>query len=278
LAAVALACASVALLRCATGDGQTNGLPIFPGQSEGGANDKDGAQGTLEAGIEPVDAGIGSTDSCATTPVPAFPTGWQVRGGASFLASGAAQLVPQAQSQSGAVFYGTAVDPQVALDATYEVRIALADASPGPADGMTFSWIASSFTPGVGGAGGGLGFCGLVGGAVAIDVYSNDASAEGLVPAVQLLSAPASGDCTIVAHTMASMLKLQDGNWHSLHYTWTRAGNHSVVSVDGTVAVDSTSEPEIPAGGVYLGFTAATGGAFAEFDVRNPVILSSACP
>jgi hypothetical protein len=279
-AAVAVACASAALVRCG-GGGSSDDTTVFPGQGEGGAKGKDGAEGTLEASLQPIDAGgsPSSMDSCATQTVPAFPTGWQIRGNASFLASGAAQLVPQAQSQAGAVFYGTAVDPEIALDATYEIRIALADASTfGPADGMTFSWVASSFTPGVGTGGGSLGFCGLAGGAAAIDVYQNDASAEGPVPAVQLLSAPTPGDCTIVAHTTTPMVKLEDGNWHSLHYTWTRAGNHSVVTVDGNVALDSTAEPEIPSGGVYLGFTAGTGGAFAEFDVRNPVIAVSACP
>jgi hypothetical protein len=277
-AAIAVACASAALVRCGGGDSQPSDGQIFPGQGEGGAKGKDGADGTLEASLQPMDAGVASMDSCATQMVPAFPTGWQIRGNASFLASGAAQLVPQAQSQAGAVFYGTAVDPEIALDATYEIRIALADASPSPADGMTFSWIASSFTPGVGTGGGSLGFCGLAGGAAAIDVYQNDASAEGPVPAVQLLSAPNAGDCTIAAHTMMPMAKLEDGKWHSFHYTWTRAGNHSVVTVDGNVALDTTDEPAIPSGGVYVGFTAGTGGAFAEFDVRNPVILSSACP
>jgi hypothetical protein len=277
LAAAFAACASAALLRCGGGGSTTNDLPIFPGQGEGGKG-MDASETVLEASDQPIDTGAPSMDSCATTSVPTFPDGWQIRGNASFLDAGEAQLVPARAAQAGAVFYGTAVDPEVSLDATYEIRIGLTDASGGPADGMTFAWIASSFTPGVGTAGGSLGFCGLVGGAAAIDVYQNDASAEGPVPALQLLSAPMPGDCTIVAHTMSPLTKLEDGKWHSLHYTWTRADNHSVVMVDGATMLDSTAEPPIPSGGIYLGFTAATGGAFAEFDVRNPVVTANACP
>jgi hypothetical protein len=269
-AAAMIMVSSLCLLRCGSSDDASTNDPTFPVHADSGTKGVDAdahPQSALEAAIP---------DACALTTLPPFGPDWQLAGNAT-LQGATANLAPNLKSQAGAIFYQTPIDSFRTLDATFEMRVENGDASVfKPGDGMTFAWVSSPSPPGVGANGGSLGFCGLIGGATAFDIYQDDIESEGPVPSIEVLEAPSASSCVIGEHTLTSVPAITDGSFHTTHVIWDRAANTIVVTIDSIVEL-SVNVNQTVTGPLYVGFTAATGGGTARFDVQNTTIVVNSC-
>jgi hypothetical protein len=186
---------------------------------------------------------------------------WQLNGSAA--ADGAhLRLTDTGQSEAGSAIYPEPVGTD-GLTATYTVRMGGGTG----ADGMTFVLLnpSDSSPTSLGSSGGGLGFSGLDGVAVALDTYQNgnDPSSNfvGIASGVQ-------GDdiAWTETDTLAKPLRGRD-----VRVSLTIAGGKLTVSCGGQTL------PAVDVSGVlgptaYVGFTGATGGSTDKHVVRRSKI------
>jgi len=200
----------------------------------------------------------GQTDEVAATLVGSLiapiNSHWGLTGSAS-VSNGWAQLVPDAASSAGALWWVASYSFD-SFDVTATIWI---QAKSNGADGMAFAWVpGSSIQTGAGAAG--FGATGLGGFAVAIDTFQN--AGEPAVPYLALV------DGTSANHLLrASLPDVRDGLNHTLRVKLD-AGQVSAW-VDGVNYINGFAIPSyVPFTG-HWGFTAATGGLSAAHWVKD---------
>ncbi|MEO6420053.1 MAG: MopE-related protein, partial [Polyangiaceae bacterium] len=119
------------------------------------------------------------------------------------------------------------------------------------ADGMTFAWVPGTNVTAIGGGGGGYGFTGLGGFAVAIDTYQNSGD-----PGAPFLTIVNSANTRLIT---AAIPNVRDGANHTLRVQL--QSPNITVSIDGTVYVNNFAIPGYAPFAGHWGFTAATGGS-----------------
>jgi hypothetical protein len=182
--------------------------------------------------------------------LPSPPGGCWTTNGSTTTSGDTVQLTAAAPDQTGTAICGTAISP-ARLDATFTVRIGDGTG----ADGLTFMLLdAAVSTPtSMGQGGGGLGFSGLSGVAVAFVTYPQDGYPSSNFVGI---SAGGSGRALTFASTATNVPDLRTGT-HSVH-VHVGAGGHLIVGVDGVQVLDSVVD--IPASAL-VGYSGATGGA-----------------
>lgn len=139
------------------------------------------------------------------------------------------------------------------------------------ADGISLTVIDAAATEFVGGWGGGIGFSGLPGWSLEVDVWHN---LEVDPTELDHVSLHLNGDLeTIVA--WSTLPEMEDNGWHDMHVRVD--GAVMQVAIDGARVLD-VLVPEITAFSGYLGFTAATGGSTHEHRVDSLLVETASCP
>jgi hypothetical protein len=200
--------------------------------------------------------------------LPAVPTDWHVNGAATADASsGTLQLTPATANASGSAF-STLPVPTDGLAASFTAQL---NGGTG-ADGLTFALVdARSGSPTEAGiAGGGLGFSGLPGIAVALDTYQN--TQAGSANFVGILAGPNSGtDAITYLATAPVPASLRTGT-----HPVTVSINKGVISVfiDGARLLAYTPAAGVIPANAYAGFTGSTGGSTDIHAVSGVTIAS----
>jgi hypothetical protein len=119
------------------------------------------------------------------------------------------------------------------------------------ADGITFAWVPGTDVTKAGAGGGGYGFTGIGGYAVAIDTYQN--TNEPTAPFLAVVDGNANQ-----LKQAAIPSTVRDGNGHSLEVVLQSGA--VTVSIDGTTYINAFAIPSYTAFTGHWGFTAATGG------------------
>lgn len=193
-------------------------------------------------------------------------TGW-TRNGAATVSGADLVLTPAAPTKAGSAVYGTPVGTE-GLHASFTAQIGGGTG----ADGLTFALLDATKATGasLGATGGGLGYGGLPGVAVALDTYRNagDPSAN-LVGVATGLRGTAT-DQLAYAGTFTLPTALTSGT-HTVDVNV--SGGHVRVAVDGTARVDAVVT--VPARAL-LAFTAGTGGATDVHTIRGVTITAPA--
>jgi len=180
-----------------------------------------------------------------------------------FFKYGSASYVPQyarltqpLYNQRGSIFLNTALDA-TAFNASFDFYIGGGSG----ADGLTFAWVQ---TPGLGSAGGYLGFQGLSGYMVEFDTYDNggwEPSGFG-----ENHIAVSNTVTTYLAANTIAVPEMEDTGWHHVDIAFDNGDIEvymdSVKYVDATIAGYTGF-------GAYFGFTAATGGANNYHQIDN---------
>lgn len=177
--------------------------------------------------------GTGGTVAPAGQPIPGpTDTSW-VRNGAATL-SGTDLLLTRAGGGAGAgsSFYPVPV-PVHGLHATFTSSIGGGSG----ADGLTFALLdpSSATAAALGGAGGGLGFTGLTGTAVALDTYKNGTEPSNNFIGIATSTVTSTG--TIPYNTTSTAVPTLRTGTHIVTVDYT-AANHLVVAIDGTAVFD----------------------------------------
>ena len=220
---------------------------------------------TTTAGTTTVNLSGTGTSSAPSTITIGDPTGggWTLNGSAKIL-GGVTQLTSATTNQAGDVVYPTAVS-SAGLNATFTTNIGGGTG----ADGLTFALLdATTNTPtSLGAKGGGLGFGGLTGVAVALDTYKS-----GTNPSNNFIGIPngfASGHMSwATTSTAVPPLRVNGLVWQ---ITTDNAG-HITVSVNGSVVLTATVT--LPPN-VYLAFTGGTGASMDVHSVSNVAITAN---
>jgi hypothetical protein len=205
----------------------------------------------------------------AETTIPA-PTagGWQFNGTA-VLAGGGLQLTDAtSKAAAGSGFWPTAFNAPTSVNASFDATLG----SGTGADGMTFTFAdASAGATGtsLGGNGGGLGWAGIPGFAVALDTYQNGSDPSGNFIGVATGFDPANKANLVWNSTTTAVPALRTA---TRHIAISVAAGVLSVSVDGVkVLTTSVSLPK----SLLVGFTAATGGFTDRHSVFNVTIGAS---
>jgi hypothetical protein len=183
--------------------------------------------------------------------LPAVPTNWQLNGTATADAStGTLQLTPATAQAAGSAF-STLPVPTAGLAASFTAQL---NGGTG-ADGLTFALVDASkgSTTGAGVAGGGVGFSGLPGIAVALNTFAQSTTAN----FVGILAGPNSGtDAVTYLATAPIPAPLRTGT-HKV----TVSINAGVISVfiDGARLLAYTPAAGVIPLNAYAGFTAGNG-------------------
>jgi hypothetical protein len=200
--------------------------------------------------------------------LPAVPTDWQLNGAATADApTGTIQLTPATANLAGSAF-STLPVPTAGLAASFTARL---NGGTG-ADGMTFALVdsAKGSPSGLGVAGGGLGFSGLPGIAVALDTFQNTQANSANF--VGILAGPNNwSDSVTYLATAPVPAPLRTGT-HKVTVTV----NKGIISVfvDGARLLAYTPAAGVIPANAYAGFTAATGGNTDVHAVSNVTIAS----
>jgi hypothetical protein len=184
------------------------------------------------------------------------PTGWKLNGSAAMTGS-AVQLTPATANQAGTVVYGTTV-PTAHLQADFTMQMGGGTG----ADGMTFMLLdpAASSSTSIGAVGGGLGFGGLTGVALAFGTYPQGSITANNFAGIE--SGTASGATFQAVSTTLPALRT---GTHEVRVTV--EGGKLVVTIDGA-ALFNTPVSGIPDNAV-IGFSGATGGRTDTHTVSN---------
>jgi hypothetical protein len=207
----------------------------------------------------------------ATLPAPPG-NHWKINGSArAGSAPGTVQLTPALSSQSGTAFSPLAV-PTAGLAASFSAQIGGGTG----ADGLTFALVdAAKGTPGgVGAGGGGLGFSGLPGIAVALDTFQN--AQAGSANFVGITTGPAAGAASTSVTYLATApvpASLRTGT-HQVTVA-VNAGTISVY-VDGAKLLAYKPAAGLIPAYAYAGFTAGTGGSTDVHTVGGVTIATAA--
>ena len=189
-----------------------------------------------------------SNVSISTDPITDAAASWRVNGTATTTANGF-QLTDTGPSEAGSVFWSDALSSS-AITAEFDISIG----SGSGADGLTFAFANPASGAGaVGASGGGLGFSGIGGIAVAFDTYQNSVNPSANF--VGITNGPASTPDSMNWLATDTNIPALRGTSHHIVVNL-RAGTLSV-SIDGAAAV--TAEVTLPPE-VLVGFTGGTGG------------------
>ena len=192
--------------------------------------------------------------------------GWKLNGSSTL--SGAELVLTLATAEkAGSAFWPTALDPR-ALRIEYEATIGSGTGADGLA--LVFADPArGAKTTSLGNAGGGLGFAGIPGFAVALDEYKNAVNPSNDFTGVA--DGPASGH-TDMLHWLgtANLLTPLQNTTHKI--TVTTSSTAITVAVDGTQVL--TQAVALPAS-AYLGFSAGTGGLTNRHAITHLTVLAS---
>jgi hypothetical protein len=176
--------------------------------------------------------------------------GWTLNGSAAM--SGTTLVVtPPTNNAVGSAFWPTPVTSD-GLDINFDAAI---DSGSG-ADGMTLTLAnpaAGALATSIGAAGGGLGFSGISGVAVALDTYQNSAN-----PSANFVGiSDGAGSATDLLHWLATATNVPSLRGAPHHVRVTVNQGVLAVAIDGTPAASATVN--LPAS-VLVGFTAGCGG------------------
>ncbi len=221
---------------------------------------------TADDGSGVHDVNMTGTGVPYTTLPPPGP-GWQLNGSATMNAS-TVDLTGAATDEAGSAFSATAV-----TSANLDVAFTSTIGGGSGADGLTLAFIdPASGATALGAAGGGLGFAGLPGVAVAIDTYPNASiNAPSFVGVVQTTPGGAPAALTFLAAN-TNMPSLR-GVSRSVHVT-VSAGMLQTW-IDGTLVL--RTKVTLPPN-VLVGFTASTGGLTDAHSVSNVNIATYVPP
>ncbi|HEV3071455.1 MAG TPA: choice-of-anchor D domain-containing protein [Solirubrobacteraceae bacterium] len=193
--------------------------------------------------------------------------GWQLNGTATLVGS-ALQLTAATAHAAGSAFWPTAIDPR-ALRIEYEASIGGGSGADGLA--LVFGDPAKGATPtALGVEGGGLGFSGTPGLAVALDEYKNAVNPSNDFVGVSDGPTAEGADLLHWLGTANLLVPLQEATHH---VTVTTTSTTITVAIDGTTVL--TQAATLPAS-AYLGFSAGTGGLTNRHAVANVVVTSTA--
>ncbi len=191
--------------------------------------------------------------------------GWQLNGNA-ILSGGALQLTAASSNQSGTAFWPTALSSST-LDVSFDAYIGGGSG----ADGMTMVLADPSRgakPTSLGANGGGLGFSGIPGLAVALDTYKNSVNPSNNFAGIT--DGPTTGGADLLHWVLTtSAIPKLFGATH--HIRVLESGGTLTVFIDGTTALTSTIS--LPPN-VLLGFSAGTGGSTDRHAVSNVVITT----
>ncbi len=204
----------------------------------------------LKAGANTV--AFTNTYQAATPLVPDPSAGGWTLNGAAVLSGSSLQLTPAVANSAGSAFWPQTVDPR-ALKIEYEATIGGGTG----ADGMALVFAdpskgAKATSLGVGG--GGLGFSGIPGLAVALDEYKNSVNPSNNFVGVTDGPTAEAPDLMHWLGTATLLSPLQEAT-HQI--TVTTTATTIIVAVDGTTVL---SQPVILPSSAYIGFSAGTGG------------------
>jgi hypothetical protein len=223
------------------------------------ANDTTGPQSVAFAGS--------ATGSGTPVPPPSA-SGWSINGSAT-AAGSSVQLTPPLPNQAGSAFWPTPV-ATANLTVSYDVAV---DSGTG-ADGMAlvFADPAQSSPTAIGAPGGGLGFAGIPGVAVALDEYMNPANPTGnLIGVTDGLTPGVNG----TLHWLASANLSSPIQSATNHVVVQLASGQLTVAVNGAqVLAVAVNVPQQ----ALVGFTGGTGYLTNRHTVSNVIIVSGAQP
>ncbi len=123
------------------------------------------------------------------------------------------------------------------------------------ADGITFAIIdTSNGLNAIGGSGGDLGYGGIAGNSLAVelDTYSNP-----IEPSSDHIGIDLNGSVTSL--TTAGVPNLEDGNWHHVEVDFDISQKTISVYLDGTLYIDNYVVSGFTPFNAYFGFTGGTG-------------------
>jgi hypothetical protein len=193
--------------------------------------------------------------------------GWQFNGTAK-LVGGSAVLTEATKFAAGSAFWPQAIDPR-ALKIEYEASIGGGSGADGMA--LVIGDVAKGAKPtSLGVEGGGLGFSGIPGLAVALDEYKNAVNPSNDFTGVS------DGPIATAANELhwlgtANLLVPLQETTHKV--TVTTTSTSITVAIDGTTVL--TQAATLPAS-AYLGFSAGTGGLMNRHAVANVVVKATA--
>ena len=210
------------------------------------------------------------TGPSPTSTVPDPSTGgWQLNG-SSALSGSELVLTPATTQQAGSAFWPQTIDPR-AMTVEYDASITAGTG----ADGLALviadpSKGAKATSLGV--AGGGLGFSGIPGLAVALDEFKNAVNPSANFTGIS------DGPTATVNHELhwlatANLTAPLQGATHHVKVT-TAAGSLSI-AIDGTTVL--TQPVTLPAS-AFLGFSAGTGGATNRHAISHLVVSTGEAP
>jgi hypothetical protein len=204
--------------------------------------------------------GAGTTSTTTTIPAPSA-GGWSINGTAS-LVTGGVQLTPNAQDQAGTAFWPTGVS-SAKITADFDATIGGGSA----ADGLTFLLAAPATSPtAVGLKGGGLGYSGITGTAIALDTFQNPVNPSANFIGIATGWSATNPDQLTWASTSTAVPALRTGTHH---VTVTVLNGTITVQIDGTQYLSTAVT--LP-GTVLVGFSGGTGGNTDTHTITNPVI------
>ncbi len=198
-------------------------------------------------------------EPCGPTEV----TSWTVNGAATTVANGV-QLTPNATTVAGTAIASTPL-PSNNLRICFDATI-----TPGGADGMTLMLLDPSAGPtALGRAGGGLGFAGLPGTAIALDTYKNGSDPNGNFVALLTGSGSGAGPTTVATNTDVPILDTGTPRTVTVEIT----NGQLIATIDRRVVLNRTVA--LPPT-VLVGLSAATGGLTATHTTTNIAVTTTA--
>ena len=219
---------------------------------------------------------VGGTDSVQFTntytsqsgPVVPDPSagGWQLNGTA-VLATGELVLTAAAGGQAGSGFWPQAVDPR---SMTVEFDASIGGGSGADGLAMVLGDASRGALPtSLGASGGGLGFSGIPGLAVALDEYQNSVNPSANF--VGISDGPTSAGTPDLLHWLATANLAAALQNATHHVKVVSAAGSLTVSIDGTqVLSQAVSMPS----SAYLGFSGGTGGATNRHAIAHLTVTS----
>ncbi|HEY7829518.1 MAG TPA: choice-of-anchor D domain-containing protein [Solirubrobacteraceae bacterium] len=220
----------------------------------------------LKAGVNTVE--FTNTYAPTGTPLPPNPAagGWQLNGTATLVGT-SLQLTPATAHSAGSAFWPQAIDPR-ALRIEYEASIGGGSGADGLA--LVFGDASKGALPtSLGVEGGGLGFSGIPGLAVALDEYKNAVNPSADFVGVSDGPTTTGTDLLHWLGTANLLTPLQEATHH---VTVTTTSTTITVAIDGTSVL--TQAATLPPS-AYLGFSAGTGGLTNRHAIANLTVTAT---
>jgi hypothetical protein len=200
-------------------------------------------------------------------PAPLLPDptagGWQLNG-SSALSGSELVLTPATNNQAGSAFWPQPIDPR-SLTVEYDASITGGSG----ADGLAFVFGDASKgakPTSLGVYGGGLGFSGIPGIAVALDEYKNAVNPSANF--VGVTDGPTSQGADLL-HWLGTATLITPLQEATHHVTITTTAGTIIVAIDGTQVLSQVAT--LPAS-AYLGFSAGTGGLTNRHAISHLVV------